>query len=162
PPDVADEEGQTAADSARFTFRLRTGTHGVRADGEVFPLEASVSQAIEGGRKYYTIVVRDITERTRAETRIREQAALLDQALDAILVRELDDNVLCWNRGAERLYGWSADEAVGRSVGEMFSYEQSLERVARRAVLETGEWAGEIQQVAKDGRALVIESRRTL
>ena len=162
PPDFAGDDVQGAGDSARFTFRLRTGTHGVRADGEVFPLEASVSQAHEGGRKFYTIVVRDITERTRAEARIREQAALLDQARDAILVRDLDDNVLYWNRGAEYLYGWTVAEALGRSVGEMFSDAPSLERVAHRAVLETGEWTGEIQQVAKDGRALVIESRRTL
>src|SRR5258708_17179083 len=104
PPDVP-EPG--AGDSAAFTVRLRAGTRGIRTDGEVFPLEASVSRVREGGRRFYTIMVRDVTERARAEARIREQAALLNEARDAILVRDLDDNILYWNRGAERLYGWT-------------------------------------------------------
>ena len=108
-------------------------------------------------------MARDITERTRAEARIREQAALLDQARDAILVRDLEDNILYWNRGAERLYGWTAAEAVGRNAGDLFARTQSDDRYeARRIVLEKGEWAGEMQHVAKDGRALIVESRRTL
>src|SRR5207237_6856838 len=103
PPDFAADEGHGAGDSAKFTFRLRTGTHGVRADGEVFPLEASVSQAHDGGRKFYTIVVRDITERTRAEARIREPAAPLAPARDAILMTGRVYTGCYWNPGPEVL-----------------------------------------------------------
>jgi PAS domain S-box-containing protein len=160
PPDVPEPR---AGDSAAFTVRLRAGTRGIRADGETFPLEASVSRVREGRRKFYTIVVRDVTDRARAEARIREQAALLDQARDAILVRDLDDNILYWNRGAERLYGWTEAEAVGTSAGKLFARNDTPERAAaHRVVMEHGAWSGELQQVAKDGRPLVVESRRTL
>ena len=57
------------------------------------------------GRKFYTILVRDVTERERAEKRLRDHAALLDRATDAILVRDLAGVVRFWNVSAERLYG---------------------------------------------------------
>ena len=65
------------------------------------------------------LVFSDITERKRAEERIREQAALLDAANDAIYVRTLDHTVTYWNDGAERLYGWTRAEALGRKITEL-------------------------------------------
>ena len=70
-----------------------------------------------GHRKFYTVIVRDVTERSALETRLKEQAALLDEARDAIIVRDLQDRILFWSRGAERLYGWLSAEALGK-VGE--------------------------------------------
>src|SRR5262245_11790863 len=104
----AEEDVAGSPDQAPESLRLalRYGSRGVRADGEVFPLEASVSKGEVAGRTFHTVVIRDITERRRAEERIREQAALLDEANDAILVRNLDDHIVFWNHGAERLYGW--------------------------------------------------------
>lgn len=86
-----------------MTTRARGGARavsGLRADGEEFPVEASISQIEAGNQKLYTVVLRDITERKRDEERIREQAALLDQAREAIIVRDLQDRVVYWNRGA--------------------------------------------------------------
>src|SRR3954447_2246102 len=70
-----------------------------------------------GGKPYQYVAIRyDITERKRAEERIREQAALLDRARDAIVLRDATDNkILFWNKGAENIYGWTAEEAVGRT-----------------------------------------------
>ncbi|HET7040673.1 MAG TPA: PAS domain S-box protein, partial [Gemmatimonadales bacterium] len=62
----------------------------------------------------------DITERKVAELRIREQAALLDKAQDAIVLRDLDDEIRYWNKSAERLYGWTAEEASGRRAAALF------------------------------------------
>ena len=64
-------------------------------------------------------MIRDITERKRAQEQIAEQAALLDKARDAILVRDLEGKILFWNKGAERMYGWTRQEAVGRNIGEL-------------------------------------------
>src|SRR5262249_35303823 len=91
-----------------------------------------------------------ITERKEAEEKVREQAALLDQANDAILVQDQADRILYWNRGAERLYGWSAREAVGRKAGSLLR-EQGDDRLgqAHRDLIARGEWAGELRQVTR-------------
>ncbi len=98
-----------------------------------------------------------------AEDKIREQAALLDQARDAIVVRGLDDAISFWNRGAERLYGFTAPEALGRRAAALLGYEASpLKAEAAREVLAHGEWSGEVPKRRKDGRVVTVESRWTL
>src|SRR5262249_15062720 len=105
----------------------------------------------------------DITERKEAEQRVREQAALLDAANDAILLRDLDDRLLYWNRGAERLYGWTAEEALGRDATELLSSGPAAQLAeARGGADEKGSWAGELRRVSRDGAEVVVESRWTL
>ncbi|HRH95398.1 MAG TPA: response regulator [Prosthecobacter sp.] len=91
-----------------------------------------------------------------------EKASLLDLARDAILVCGLDHRVTYWNKSAERLYGWTAEEAVGRLVTELKDRNLESFQQACEKVIETGEWDGELQQVGKDGRKLVVEGRWTL
>ncbi|MCC5808290.1 MAG: PAS domain S-box protein [Opitutales bacterium] len=97
-----------------------------------------------------------------SEARLAEQAALLDKANDAILTRDLDHTILFWNDGAERLYGWTAAEAVGRSIMELLYQEPSDFLAATKSVLETGEWRGEIRQYTKAGTRVVVAGRWTL
>ena len=145
------------------TLVLRSGSRGVRAGGARFPLELSVSPVRAAGRKFYTILVRDVTERERAEKRLRDHAALLDRATDAIFVRDIDGVVRFWNVSAERLYGWSAAEAVGRDATALLSrgsspvLEQALATVRAR-----GEWTGELHQITRSGKEVVVASRWTL
>ncbi|HSH93958.1 MAG TPA: response regulator, partial [Roseimicrobium sp.] len=102
-------------------------------------------------------------KRRQAEERIREQAALLDQARDAIYVRNLEQTIVYWNKGAERLYGWTVDEAVGRRADALFSTDGSARHEeARKSIFERGEWVGELRQSTKTGREIIVESRRTL
>jgi PAS domain S-box-containing protein len=106
---------------------------------------------------------RDITERKQAEEQIREQAALLDKAQDAIMVFDLDTRIGFWNKSAERLYGWLADEIVGQKVDEVLNQNDPAAAIAaRNQTLESGEWIGELQQNTKGGRTVVVESRLTL
>ncbi|MBN8422414.1 MAG: response regulator [Verrucomicrobia bacterium] len=107
-------------------------------------------------------ISRDITERKQSENKIREQATLLDKAQDAILVRDLEHRILYWNRSAERLYGWTSQEAMGRSIKELLYQDPAPFLAATSEALEKGEWVGEIQQFNRDGQTLIIEGRWTL
>lgn len=109
--------------------------------------------------------ITDVSEITKVRDRLREQALLLDKANDAILVRGLDHRILSWNKGAERLYGYSATESVGRFITELlYESPEQLERFeeATRLALEGGGWSGEIEQVDKEGRTKIVEGSWTL
>ena len=105
----------------------------------------------------------ELARRKLAEEKIREQAALLDLAQDAILVRDLKDRVLYWNKSAERLYGWTAEEALGKNAAELLYEGESVAlKRAHEQVLQNGQWVGELEQVTRDGRPIIVQSRWTL
>ncbi|OYW76791.1 MAG: hypothetical protein B7Z37_07310 [Verrucomicrobia bacterium 12-59-8] len=101
-------------------------------------------------------------ERRQVEDMLRQQASLLDKANDAILVRDLDHRITYWNKSAEKLYGWSADEALGQKVSELLYSDATQFEERNRWVLTGGEWTGEIQQVTKAGVEIIVEGRWTL
>jgi hypothetical protein len=105
----------------------------------------------------------ELSERKRSEETIREQAALLDVTSDAIFVQALDNQILFWNKGAERLYGWQAAEVLVLSANELLDQESSpqLEEI-HKTVTDAGSWHGELNQVTKDGKEIIVESRWTL
>jgi two-component system cell cycle sensor histidine kinase/response regulator CckA len=117
---------------------------------------------LKSKRSGATVSHQDITDRKLAEEQIAEQAALLDSAQDAILVRDLDGKILFWNRGAERLYGWKGEEAIGRDVGQLLHPDPKVFVQKNAQMLANGEWSGEIRHVTKDQRKLTVESRWTL
>ncbi|MDT0136604.1 EAL domain-containing protein [Acidovorax sp. PRC11] len=100
--------------------------------------------------------------RQASDAHIRRQASLLDKARDAIIVRDLDHRITFWNEGAERLYGWTREEATGQSIA-MLLYQDMQEFLrATQTTREHGEWSGEIVQFHRDGRRLDVEGRWTL
>ena len=104
----------------------------------------------------------DLTERRRTEDKLREQAALLDKAQDAILVRDLDNRIMYWNKSAERLYGWSTEEALGKSVQDLLYRDPAQFLSATEATMQAGEWTGNIEQYTRSGEKRIIEGRWTL
>lgn len=122
----------------------------------------------EGDRRLLA-VVEDVTEEQRLReearahvARYRDQASLLDKATDAIIVRGMDRQILFWNKGAERLYGWTSEECIGKSVDVLFADDAAAIREIADRVLDCGEWHGELTQRRKDGSTLIVESQRTL
>ncbi len=98
--------------------------------------------------------------RMQAEEEARERAALLDIANDAILIRDIEGLILYMNKGAEKIYGWTKDEAIGKTVKEILYDPQSDE--ITEALLKNGYWRGELRQKNKDGEEIILQSKRTL
>ena len=109
-------------------------------------------------------VIIDITARRQAEETIREQAKLLDQAQDGILVLDLNKDVRYWNKGAERIYGYPSAEVTGKNVME-FIYNESGAKDFQKAfehTLQNAEWSGELNQIKRGGAVIISDCRWTL
>ncbi len=136
----------------------------LRPDGSVRWIRDRAFPVCNSAGQVYRVVgvAQDITERKNARDRLHEQASLLDKARDAILVRHLKHGITYWNKSAELLYGWTAEEVRGRQASDFMYRDLAAYQQAVEAVLSLGEWAGEIQQVTKSGDSLLIEARWTL
>ena len=104
----------------------------------------------------------EIQERKKAEQRISEQAALLDLARDAIMVTAMSGNVVYWNKSAERLYGWSSGEAVGKCIHTLvMGGDPSVDAAARAAMSRNEGWSGEMVHCANGGTQITVQSSWT-
>jgi two-component system cell cycle sensor histidine kinase/response regulator CckA len=136
---------------------------GVRLDGATVEMEAIGSPFTHEGRPAVQMVLHDISERRRAEQRVREQASMLDQTRDAIIVRDLHTGrITFWNHGAERMYGWTAAEAIGSDARELICVDPHVLDPVDEELLRAGEWNGEYRKVTKAGKELTISSHVTL
>jgi len=156
---------QEALREAATTGRFEGEGWRVRKDGSRFWANAVITPLYEasGALRGYCKVVRDITERKRADDELHKQAALLDLAHDAIIVRDLDNRVVFWNRGAQRLYGWSAGEAYGRVTHDLLQAEFPLPLADLEVALATSnDWEGELRHKTRHGTELVVTSRWSL
>lgn len=127
----------------------------VREEGLVLPGPDGEPRKLVGA-------VMDISQQKEADQRIRQQAALLDGALDAIFVTDLQGRILYWNKSAERIHGWNQEEVLGRLAEEFLHKERSQFLAARECVLATSEWSGETLNRTRQGRDITLETRWTL
>jgi PAS domain S-box-containing protein len=106
----------------------------------------------------------DLTKQRQAERRIREQTEMLDQAREAIVITDMDGRVIYWSAGAERIYGWQGDEAVGQTFGQLFPGVSDLGRVQhmRDITRAQGEWHGQMHLHDRLGKPRTVDIRRTL
>jgi PAS domain S-box-containing protein len=98
----------------------------------------------------------EVAERT-------QQASLLDLTHDTIFVRDMSDVITYWNWGAEELYGWKADEAIGKSAHRLLRtvFPRPVDEI-RAELLRTGRWEGELDKRKADGTQVVVASRWSL
>ncbi len=138
------------------SMRLLGTLTALRADGEEFPIEATISQTMATRQTLYTLIIRDITARKWAEQQLRHQAELLENVSDAIIVADPDFIFTSWNRAAEALYGWSADEVIGKptTILQTEYMHETVEHV-RQQFWEQGVWKGEVIHTRKDGSKIM-------
>jgi PAS domain S-box-containing protein len=138
----------------------------VRSDGRTVAIEAAVwslpSERPEGGAAFHALI-RDVTDRKRAEAALAEQAELLDLVHEAIVARTLSGEITYWNLAAVQAYGWSKDEALGRNVHDLLktTFPGDLKDIESE-LLHVGHWKGELAHLARHGATLPVASRWTL
>jgi PAS domain S-box-containing protein len=93
---------------------------------------------------------------------LEEHSTLLDNARDAIVVHDLDGRITFWNKGAERIYGWTRDESVGRRLDDILYIDPKKFHESHAIALEKGEWIGDHRHISKDNRELIMETRFSL
>jgi PAS domain S-box-containing protein len=116
-----------------------------------------------GDRRQALLALHASEEQARVATqRLRQQDALLDQSRDAIVVHLLDGTLRYWNKGAERMFGFTRDQALGRSFDALMGPGARLDAAAAAHLQENGEWTGELVCVDAGGQMLIVERRCTL
>jgi two-component system, cell cycle sensor histidine kinase and response regulator CckA len=134
---------------------MRSGAADYLLKDRLGRLGQAVERALEKKR------LRD--ERRQADERLREQTQIINEARDAIVIRNFaDQKVTFWNYGAERLYGWTAGEAIGRQVGELILVNPGEVENDAKMIASTGEFHGEVKQCNKEGKELIVEVRASL
>ena len=134
-----------------------TGALSRKAASRYF-LISTVRLEIEN-RPYALACLDDITERKQAEEKVHTQAAPLDLTLDAIHVGDLQGRIQFWNKGAEKLYGWTAAEVMAGAARDFLAADPAS---CRELTLHAGHWNGELEKRTRTGRKVVVQSQWTL
>lgn len=154
PRDISFEESLIDYCDRNYQFQLLNS-------GKLREIEMHCSPNISPGK--HLIFLQDISGLMNSEAMIRKQAKLLNLADDTIMVRDLNDIIVYWNQGAERLYGWSRAEAVGRYVHSFLQtiFPEDFPKV-REQFLRMGTWSGVLIHTVKSGGRVIVDSRWTL
>ena len=135
------------------------------------PEEVQLLQELADNLAFGIVSLRTRLEQRRSEeaerrtaVRLHEQASLLDLAPGAIVVRNLDLSIRFWSRGAERLYGWPAEEVLGKTMQTLMYRRdpQVLIAAIEQIKAADGDWTGEVEQADSDGSPVYVEMRGTV
>jgi PAS domain S-box-containing protein len=126
-------------------------------------LEAKVQERTEELTHSNEQLRAEVAEREKAEAVLREQASLLNLTHDTVFVRDMNDVISYWNRGAAELYGWKKEEAIGRITHQLMQtvFPEPLEQI-NEELFRTGRWEGELVHTKREGTQVVVASRWSL
>lgn len=154
-------EMSTAAERGKALderFHMKKDGSRFWGSGLMFPLKNDQGTAIG-----YLKIVRDTTDRRRRVDELKAEVAerdrLLEMSHDAVIVRDEQGRVRYWNRGAVELYGWDAEEAIGRPTQELLGTDRKALETIAASLAERGSWSGRLVHRGRDGRAIIVSSR---
>lgn len=133
-----------------------------RRSGDIILVEIQAHSLPFEGHDARLVMATDVTQQREAQARLRRQAALLDQATDAIFVTGVDGVITYWNEGARRLYGWTAEEALGRQTRELLGQDPDFAEELRLQLRARREWRATTTETCKNGRTVTVDGRWTL
>jgi len=131
--------------------------------GERIPaqlLSTPVTSTTRNGALLFQTAIIDLSERKRHEQQLSEQARLLDLSNDAIIVRDRNERITYWNKGATKLYGYTRQEALGAVLQHLLKskFPEPLPKIYEK-LLRDNHWQGEIVHTRRDGRRIIVFSR---
>nr|MCV4209628.1 PAS domain S-box protein [Roseomonas sp. SXEYE001] len=158
---IAPAAREAAAKSMAQAHGVPYEGFGLRANGTIFPAELQDRPILYKGRQLRVGIVRDLTTQKAAEKVLRETLGTLD--LGAFMTQDLDGTIRHWSAGCERLFGWTADEALGRVSHVLLRSIFPIPVPEVEAALERhGEWTGEVHHRIRTGPEVVVATRKIL
>jgi PAS domain S-box-containing protein len=131
---MANYDGSFAQHGARSMGGDRI-LNGLRADGETFPMDATILRTRIDGHSLDTVILRDVTDRVRVQNQLQRYATMIESSGDAIVSRQMDGTIVTWNPAAQKLFGYTRNEIVGQDIATLYAPQTPAgERdLARRA-----------------------------
>jgi len=146
-----------------FDRTVRRELTGIRKDGSAVPIEVGLCPISTSEGSFVLASIIDISERKKAEKLLRDQAQIIDLASDTIFIRDREDRITYWNQGAERLYGWSKEEALGQISHELLKTQfPGAAAELEKQLWAEGHWSGELIHTRRDGSLVTVASAWTL
>jgi PAS domain S-box-containing protein len=170
-PSPSRPDNQILNNSGKILPKLVGQKHefwGLRKDGQQLSLSTTISGVLIGDERTFTLIMRDITEKRKADLELQESkehiAKIIESALDAIIMIDCDGEIIAWNNQAEIIFGWTEDESIGKNLANLIipkEYQQA-HRDGLKKYLETGEGQVlntriEITAIRKFGQEFPVE-----
>jgi PAS domain S-box-containing protein len=130
-----------------------------RKDGTLYYDEMTITPVLDkhNAITHFVGIKQDISQRIKTTEKIYEQALLLDEAHDAFMVRDMNHRIQYWNKGAERMYGWTANEAIGMDARELLFDETTKQTDVYTKLFKTGAFNGEFSHRTKEKTNIMVD-----